>query len=410
MPLRSLFLDFNAYFASVEQQLNPALRNKPVAIVPTKADTTCCIAASYEAKKFGIKTGTIVSEAKKLCPGLKIVEANHRPYIEFHHKLVEAVGTCLPVDQVMSIDEMVCSLIGKEQKRENAIEIAKLIKKTIAEKVGEYLKCSIGIAPNRFLAKTATNMQKPDGLVIIEEKDLPHCLYGLKTGDLTGIGRRMEVRLRRHGIYTVETLCNSSKARLREIWGGIEGERMFAQLHGEIVKRPPTHRQTVGHSHVLPPKERNKDDAFGVLNRLLQKAAIRMRYLGFVTGAMSVGVKFLGHLRWREEISFNHTQNTITLLRALEKVLEHYPDFKEKPLAVGVTLFKLLDEDQNTMIFFEDYDKIKSLNKAVDGLNKKYGFSSVYYAAAHPAIKSAPMRIAFTQIPDLEIEDDEKEF
>ncbi|MHB8907055.1 MAG: Y-family DNA polymerase, partial [Melioribacteraceae bacterium] len=114
MPLRNLFLDFNSYFASVEQQLNPALRNKPVAVVPTKAETTCCIAASYEAKKFGIKTGTIVSEAKKLCPGLIIVEANHRSYIEFHHKLVETVGTCLPVDQVMSVDEMVCSLIGKE--------------------------------------------------------------------------------------------------------------------------------------------------------------------------------------------------------------------------------------------------------------------------------------------------------
>ncbi|MFA5805776.1 MAG: hypothetical protein WC879_14150 [Melioribacteraceae bacterium] len=97
-------------------------------------------------------------------------------------------------------------------------------------------------------------------------------------------------------------------------------------------------------------------------------------------------------------------------MKALEKVWERYPAGKEKPLAVGVTLFKLLDEDQSTPILFEDYDKIKSLNKAVDGLNKKYGFTSAYYATSHFARKSAPMRIAFTQIPNLELEDDEKEF
>ena len=410
MPLRNLFLDFNAYFASVEQQINPRLRNKPTAVVPMMADSTCCIAASYEAKKLGVRTGTLVSEAKKLCPGLQLVEAHHRLYIQYHNQLVKAVESCVHVDQVMSIDEMVCSLMGKQKIRENAIELALQIKKTIAEKVGEYLKCSIGVAPNRFLAKTATDMQKPDGLVVIEEKDLPHCLYNLKLSDLTGIGRRMDVRLRRHGIYTVESLCNSNKAHLKEVWGGIEGERMYVQLRGEDVKRPPTHRQTVGHSHVLPPKERNKDDAFAVLNRLLQKAAMRMRYLDYVTGAMSMGVRFLGGIKWREEISFSHTQNTITLMKALEKVWERYPAGKEKPLAVGVTLFKLLDEDQSTPILFEDYDKIKSLNKAVDGLNKKYGFTSAYYATSHFARKSAPMRIAFTQIPDLELEDDEKEF
>lgn len=410
MPLRNLFIDFNSYFASVEQQLNPKLRNKPTAVVPVMTDSTCCIAASYEAKRLGIKTGTIVSEAKKICPEIKLVEARHRVYIEYHHKLVDTIETCIHVDQVMSIDEVVCSLIGQEQKRENAVEIAKLIKKTIAEKVGEYLKCSIGIAPNRFLAKTGTNMQKPDGLVVIEEKDLPQCLYNLKLKDLTGVGRRMEVRLKRCGIYTVETLCNLPKSRLKEAWGGIEGERMFAQLHGEMIKRPPTHRQTIGHSHVLPPQERKKDEAFAVLNRLLQKAAMRARYLGYAVGALSMGVRFLGAPRWREEISFAHTQNTITLLRALEKMWERYPAGNEKPIAVGVTLFKLLSEDQITQIFFEDYDKIKSLNKAVDGLNKKYGFAAAYYATSHVAIKSAPMRIAFTQIPNLEIEDDEKEF
>ncbi|MFA7419195.1 MAG: hypothetical protein WCZ90_05860 [Melioribacteraceae bacterium] len=410
MPLRNLYVDFNSYFASVEQQLNPKFRNKPTAVVPVMTDRTCCIAASYEAKKLGIKTGTLVTDAKKICPGINLVEANHRVYIEYHHKLVETIETCIHVDQIMSIDEVVCSLVGKERDPQTAILIAQKIKKEIAEKVGEYIKCSIGIAPNRFLSKTATDMHKPDGLTVIEEKDLPQILYSLSTNDLTGVGRRMEVRLRKHGIYTVEQLCSSPKTKLHEVWGGIEGDRMYAQLRGEVVKRPPTHRTTIGHSHVLPPEQRNKEAAYAVLSRLLQKAAMRMRYLGYATGALSVGVRFLGSQRWRDEMSFSHTQNTMSLLQTLKKMWELYPHEEFAPLAVSVTLYKLIEESDNTPILFEDYDKIKSLNNAVDKLNKKYGFASAYYAPSHSALKSAPMRIAFTQIPDLDVEDDEKEF
>ncbi len=410
MPLRNLYIDFNSYFASVEQQLNPKYRNKPTAVVPVMTDRTCCIAASYEAKKLGIKTGTLVSDAKKICPGINLVEANHRVYIEFHHKLVETIETCIHVDQIMSIDEVVCSLMGKEKDPQTAILIAQKIKKEIAGKVGEYMKCSIGIAPNQFLSKTATDMHKPDGLTVIEEKDLPQILYNLKTNDLTGVGRRMEVRLRKHGIYTVEQLWNAPKSKLHEVWGGIEGDRMYAQLRGEVVKRPPTHRTTIGHSHVLPPEQRSKEEAFAVLTRLLQKAAMRMRYLGYAAGAMSVGVRFLGSQRWRDEMSFSHTQNTMSLLQTIKKMWELYPREDFIPLAVNVTLYKLIEEGDNTPILFEDYDKIKSLNNAVDKLNKKYGFSSAYYAPSHTALKSAPMRIAFTQIPDLDVEDDEKEF
>jgi len=193
MSLNKLFIDFNSYFASVEQQIKPELRNKPVGVVPVMADTTCCIAASYEAKALGIKTGTMVSEAKKLCPNIKLVEADHRTYIQYHQRLVKKIEECLPVDKVCSIDEMVCSLIGKERIRENSIGIAKYIKKKIKDDVGEYLRCSIGIGPNQFLAKIGTNMQKPDGLVVIDDDDLPGCLYKLKFSAVYGIGRRMEL-------------------------------------------------------------------------------------------------------------------------------------------------------------------------------------------------------------------------
>ncbi|HKJ81011.1 MAG TPA: hypothetical protein VJ954_03225, partial [Ignavibacteriaceae bacterium] len=292
MPLNYLFIDFNSYFASVEQQIKPELRNKPVGVLPVMAETTCCIAASYEAKAYGVRTGTMVSDAKKMCPGMRFVEANHKIYIQYHQKLVEKVNECLPVDKVHSIDEMVCSLIGNERKRENAINIALLIKKKISEDVGEFLRCSIGIAPNQFLAKTGTNMQKPDGLVVIDFEDLPHSLYKLDISDLTGVGRKMKIRLRRNGIYTMEDLCKAERNLLRKVWGGIEGERMYDQLRGKNVPRPLTHRSTIGHSHVLPPRLKSNESAYAVLHRLVQKAAMRLRYLGYYAGALGVVVRY----------------------------------------------------------------------------------------------------------------------
>src|SRR5471030_2931427 len=117
MSLHSLVVDFNSYFASVEQQLRPELRGKAIAVVPVKAESTCCIAASYEAKKFGVKTGTRVSDARHLCPGLQIVEARPALYVESHHKLIAAVESCIHVEEVWSIDEMVCELTGKWKER-----------------------------------------------------------------------------------------------------------------------------------------------------------------------------------------------------------------------------------------------------------------------------------------------------
>src|ERR1700749_798670 len=120
--LRWLFLDLNSYFASVEQELVPSLRGRPVAVVPVVADTTCCIAASYEAKTFGVKTGTQVGEAKRMCPGIELVEARHELYVDYHNRNVEAVETVVPVASVMSIDEIACRLVGRGQPLSAALE------------------------------------------------------------------------------------------------------------------------------------------------------------------------------------------------------------------------------------------------------------------------------------------------
>lgn len=409
MPLRSLFVDFNSYFASVEQQVTPELRNQPVAVVPILTDTTCCIAASYEAKRFGIKTGTMVREARILCPRLRVIEARPEIYVEHHHRLVAAVDSVIPVVSVQSIDEMACALNGPHQKRETAIAVARRVKEVVAKQVGPWIKSSIGIAPNDFLAKTASDMQKPDGLVVIESHELPQRLYPLELRDLCGIGRAMEARLRAHGICSVEALCTATPAALHRAWGSIEGERLHAKLRGEIVYSAPTNTSSISHSHVLPPNLRNDESAFSVLNRLLQKAAVRLRKAEYLAGAMGVYIKYVGGGGWNEEMHFQETQDTIELLRVMETLWQRRPvgGSGTTPMAVGVWLLNLSDIHCRTLPLFGEGKSRPELNAVIDKLNSLYGKNTVYFGGAHTALNAAPMRIAFNRIPNLDTELDD---
>src|SRR5262249_55580975 len=254
MALRYLFIDMNSYFASVEQQDRPDLRGRPVAVVPVKADTTCCITTSHEARKFGVKTGTMVSLARKLCPGIRLVLARTERYVEVHHQIVEAVASCLPVDGVKSIDEMICRLHGQEREPARAGAIARQVKHAIWAKVGRSLNCSIGVAPNRLLAKVAADMQKPDGLTVLRREGLPERLHALELKDFPGVGPRMERRLHKSGITTVKQLCQLDVRQLGRIWGSkLMGRAWWHKLRGEDVAERPTQRHSFSHSRVLPP-------------------------------------------------------------------------------------------------------------------------------------------------------------
>jgi DNA polymerase IV len=409
IPLRALYVDFNSYFASVEQQLRPELRGRPVGVLPVLAETTCCIAASYEAKAFGVKTGTPVYEARRRCPGIVLLEARPPLYVEMHHRLVAAVESCTPVGAVLSIDEMSCPLLGSERQRDKALVLASQIKQTIATTVGAYLRSSIGIAPNTFLAKIASNLKKPDGCSVIEAADLPHILHPLGLRDIHGVGRAMESRLRRHGIETVEQLCAANAARLRAAWGSIEGERLFARLRGEEIALPPTRRGTVGHSHVLPPELRNEAAAHSVLHRLLQKAATRLRSYALIAGNVHVRVSFRQQDQswdWHADQPLDPTADTRLLLRALDLLWRQRPRTRAEPFAVAVALTALDTTDHRSLDLFEDTAAAERLNAVVDAVNLRYGRKSLYFGGAHRALAAAPLRIAFQHIPDLAVEAD----
>lgn len=398
-------MDFNSYFASVEQQLRPKLRGRPVGVLPVLAETTCCIAASYEAKAFGVKTGTPVVEARKRCPGIVFVAARPPLYVEMHHKLVAAVESCTPVGRVLSIDEMVCPLSGSERQREKALALAARIKATIAAQVGEHLRCSIGIAPNTFLAKIASNMQKPDGCTVIEAADLPGVLHRLSLRDIHGIGRAMESRLSRHGIATVAQLCAANAATLRAAWGSVEGERMHAKLRGEEMLAAASRRASVSHSHVLPPELRNDAAAYSVLHRLLQKAAMRLRSYALIAGNLHLRVKYRDESVWRADQPVDPTADTLAFLHALDALWRQRPK-KRAPFAVGVALTALDDAAHRSRDLFDDGHDHDRLNAVIDAVNLRFGKNTLYFGGAHRALAAAPMRIAFQHIPDLDVEAD----
>ncbi|WP_438482360.1 DNA polymerase Y family protein [Oleiharenicola lentus] len=415
MPLRYLTIDFNSFFASVEQQERPELRGKPVGIVPVMAETTGCIAVSLEAKKLGLTRNARVAEARKQCPGIVIVEARPELYIQYHRKLAAIVHSIHPTWKIQSIDEVTCKFFNETTTRAQAEKIARDIKAKISREVGPFLRSSIGIAPTWLLAKVASDMEKPDGLVVLEDADVPGKLLRLEIDDISGIGPNMALRLRAEGIDTIEKLYAADIKLFRGLWRGIVGERMWRLLHGEDVDFPQEESKQLGHGAVLPPDKRNHLDALATLHRLLQKAAMRLRHSGRYATGMQVSVEYIGEgIHWSDELQLTETQDTLKLTQALNQLWMRRPKKFErhKPVRIGVQLTGLIDLKMHTPDLFEQqaeqaHDK---LFKAVDHLNKVLGKNSVYFGGAHGATKDAPMRIAFTRIPKPELEEIDRRY
>lgn len=394
-----LFLDLDSYFASCEQQARPDLRGKPVGVVPLVAETTCCLAASYEAKKYGVKTGTLVADARVICPGITFVLARHDLYTLYHKTIVEAVDTCLPIDSILSIDEMICELTGSQRALPNALKLAEKIKTTLRQRVGDHLTCSIGLATNRFLAKVASDMNKPNGLTIMRKEDLPVALYPLALQDLPGIGPRMARRLNEHGITSVESLCRLSPAAMSDLWGGLVGERFCRWLRGKDTEQLETVHRSLGHQHVLEPELRTAEGAWMVAKKLLVKAAVRLRKEGSYARRVVLHLRLVGGTYWEKDIQVEETQDTLLFLTALRSLWVARPP--GTPFRVGVTFFDLVPKDRHQLSLLVNPHR-ENLGEAMDRINAKFGKETVSVGGLYQHAQAAPARISFQRVPDLE--------
>jgi DNA polymerase-4 len=299
---------------------------------------------------------------------------------------------------VASIDEVACRLLGPDQKKEVALSLAHEIKRKILE-VGSQLTSSVGLAPNRFLAKVAADMQKPDGLTTLLKPDLPQALFNLALRDFPGIGPQMEKRLNARGVRTAEELCTVDEKGLRNIWGGIGGARFYGLLRGEELDIHSGKNKSLSQSHVLPPDFRNDDGVYAITQRLLHKAAARLRKMNHWTRSLHVSVRFTNAPRWEASLRALECQDTLTLTDLLRELWQEYPG--GVPIQSSIVLGDLIADTDRTFSFFDD-PKRTQLSHTMDAVNARFGRYSVHLGGIHTVLGSAPSRIAFTNIPDFD--------
>jgi DNA polymerase-4 len=418
-PLRWLFLDLNSYFASVEQQLIPELRGKPIAVAPVDTDTTVAIAASVQAKVYGISTGTPIWEAKRKCRDLIVVPARHEKYVEFHQAIVAEIWNHIPVTKVCSIDEVACRLLDNENSPEAAMALARRIKAGILEQVGECLTSSVGIAPNRLLAKLASDMQKPDGLVMLTAEELPQRLFDLKLRDIAGIGAKMERRLARDGILDIAQYCARKPRDAGDAWGGTNGDRLWYALHGVDLPEKATQHRTIGHSHVLSPSKRGLEPTRLTARRLALKSASRLRRKGYRSRLLVLHGKFEDDKsNWRASIKLPSTQDSFVILAALDALFPRLAQAGRERTGgfrlrmVGVTLCEIegVEGEQGSLFAALDPDdplaretRTLALSRAMDRINEKFGRHAVSVGPLGGGrIDGVGTKIAFGRIPDLD--------
>jgi DNA polymerase-4 len=409
VPLRWLYVDFNSYFASVEQQHRPETQGKPLIVVPVDSDYTSAIAASYEAKALGISTNTRVADAKRICPDIHIVLARHDLYVETHKRIIEEAHQHIPVTQICSIDEVACRLMRNEQSVEAVSDIAMRMKAGLARHIGAHIRCSIGVAPNKYLAKVATDLQKPDGFTVVQASDIEARLATLRLSDLPGIGRNMEARLHRSGIYTVPQLWRLSPKHMRKIWHSVWGEKLWYLMRGHDIPDVETTRSTVGHSHVLAPELRPVSRAYDVARRLTMKAASRLRRLEHHASGMHVSFRLEQGARYGAHAEFPAASNTHFMLHCMHQLWQELvrQTGAVRVKKVSVTLYKLrpCEAHHAQMGLFAEapnHRKQDSISKAMDTINQKFGRDTVLQGMLPNQGKSfTGTKIAFNRIPEL---------
>jgi len=359
---RRLFIDFDSFYASVEQQDNEKYQNKPLIVVPCISDYTCAIAASYQAKRLGVKTGTRVKTAKEKIPGLFVVEARPKRYVEVHNQILEVLTKHFKKIQVLSIDEMACEI--EEDDDFDCEMIAADLKLDLMDVLGDHISCSIGVAQNVFLAKVAADMDKPNGFTALGQKAQEQ-MKTLGLTDLPGIAERMEARLNQSRIRTVEDLYSIDELKLKKAWGSIIGARWWHMIRGSLQCDYGLSNNEIpksfGHTHVLPPDKRDDDGSFEVFESLLFRALERLNKHRI--GAKRISI----YLSWRNTetkrrgtykksspialASMDYKYWTVIAL----KLWDSLPplDIKAIPLLVGVRFTRTVKQDDLNLQLFD---------------------------------------------------------
>lgn len=411
-----MYLDFDGFFASVEQQAKPALRGRPVGVIPFQSDSarTIIIACSREAKVRGVKSIMPVPEAKQVCPDIVLVPQNPDLYRRAHNALLAEIESIIPIDAVKSIDELTCRVEAKDQRNPKALGVR--IKNRINEAIGPYITCSIGFAANRQLAKMACKAGKwsddrksyGNGLMVWHPSEMPGPLLRIPIDDVPGIGARMKGRLGLAGVVDMADLLALQPKQMRALWRNVTGERLWYALHGYEIQTPPSERGMYGHGRVLPPEARTTEAAHAASRLLLVKAARRMRRDGFNASRLALFIAM--HKRaWSDSVWLPEVHDDQAVLNALEGLWRNVRRDVGVPwiVQVHVTLLDLTRMGARQLDLFDVSDvtrqKWERATKAVDLINAVNAQTLVSLGPWTPPPGGfAGGKISYTRIPSAE--------
>ncbi len=375
-----LHVDMNAFFAAVEQQSNPELRNKPIVVVGSAARTVI-LTASYEARAFGVKTGMRVFEARRCCPQLISVPVNNRLYAHVSAEIMKILADYTPLVQVFSIDEAFLDISGSLGLFATPQRIAYLIKSRIKTRFG--LTCSVGIAPNKLLAKLASEMEKPDGLTIIRPEEVPATLQNLPVGELCGIGRQTSRQLALLGITTCGQLASFPPEILRRKFG-IVGDQLLRMAQGiddspVIAAADEEQVKSIGHSTTLAQDLSDRSAIAVVLLQLAEMVGRRSRRYALAGRTLTLTVRYADFTTFtRQQKQPRPLTLSADIYLAALKILDAI--VLEQPVRLlGISLSGW-DEAVQQLSFFEGNERELRLTAAMDSVNNKLGDFTVTFA------------------------------
>lgn len=415
-------IDMNAYFASVEQQAHPEWRGRPVCVCAYLKEHGCVIAASREAKVFGIGVGTRVQEARLLAPKTIFVECDPLKYRSITKKLFRILHDYTDRIEHYSIDEAFLDLTGWYKDEISLIQALCSIKQRIREEVGEWLTASIGVGPNKLLAKLASDYQKPDGLTIVGQQTLEDFLAEHALRDIVGIGKRTERKLQRMGIFTPLELKNASPALLLRVCGkGLYFSH--AALNGLTVDTvnpyQPLPPKSIGHSYCVPASLAKKEDVLPIFVKLVDKASRRLRALNLTSQTLWVAINRRNTLQTRPLSVFDRyayglshhvdlkepTHDVFSISKAAIHALQTLWDKSSSLSFIAVSLGGLRPiSAQSHLEGIETQERRSSrLSQALDAIRNKCGEQALMSAQQLKAGDHVPDRIGFRKVDGITI-------
>ena len=375
-----LHIDMNAYFASVEQKSNPNLRGKPIVVCGDPTSRTAVAAASYEAKSLGVKAGMPLPEAERLCPGVVFIQGSPEKYYSTTVRIVDILKEYTPLVELFSVDEAFLDLTGTNHLLGSPYQIAVSLKERIRNQIG--LTSSIGIAPNKLLAKLASDMEKPDGLVEIQPECVTSLLENLAITDLCGIGEKMQVHLNRMGIRTCGQLGRFPVDLLVKRFGvigrslhnmgrGIDESPVMPYDHEEPVK-------SMGHSHTLRKDTYDISEVGRYLLKLSEMVGRRLRQEGYAGRTVFLVIRYADYSTHSKQKTLEYfIDNGKEIFKTASFLLKHF-DVSKGVRLIGVSLSNLSRHGQTS--FLPQEERATFLTRAMDQINDRFGEFTVTWA------------------------------